>query len=131
MLSHSVVSDSVTPWSLARRAPLSMGFSRQEDWSGLPCPPPWYFPDAGIEPTPFTFPALVGGFFTTSANWESPAGTYCWPNTDESFGVRGQGGEIHSWGGCPAEAAACGAEQSMGEQETGPKDSGPRSDSLL
>ena len=76
-----------------------MGFSRHEDWSGLPCPPPWYFPDAGIEPTPFTSPALVGGFFTTSANWESPAGTYCWPNIDESFGVGGWDGEIHSWEG--------------------------------
>ena len=35
-----VVSDSATPWTVARQAPLSMGFSRQEYWSGLPCPPP-------------------------------------------------------------------------------------------
>ena len=32
--------DSAPPWTVARQAPLSMGFSRQEDWSGLPCPPP-------------------------------------------------------------------------------------------
>ena len=39
-LSRSVVSDSVTPWALAHQAPPSMGFSRQEYWSGLPFPPP-------------------------------------------------------------------------------------------
>ena len=46
----SAVSNSVTPWSAARQAPLSMGFSRQEYWSGLPCPPPGDLPDPGIEP---------------------------------------------------------------------------------
>ena len=40
MLSHSVVSDSVTPWAVAQQAPLSRGFSRQEHWSGLPFPTP-------------------------------------------------------------------------------------------
>ena len=40
----------VTPWTAAHQAPLSMGFSRQEDWSGLPCPPPGDLPDPGIEP---------------------------------------------------------------------------------
>ena len=39
-----------TPWTVARQAPLSMGFSRQEHWSGLPCPPPGDLPDPGIEP---------------------------------------------------------------------------------
>ena len=38
------------PMDLARQAPLSMGFSRQEHWSGLPCPPPGDFPDSGIKP---------------------------------------------------------------------------------
>ena len=37
-------------WTIARQAPLSMGFSRQEYWSGLPCPPPWDLPNPGIEP---------------------------------------------------------------------------------
>ena len=54
------------------QAPPSMGFSRQEYWSGLPCPPPWDPPDPGTEPTSLTFPALTGGFFTTSATWEAP-----------------------------------------------------------
>ena len=38
------------PWTVAHQAPLSMGFSRQEYWSGLPFPPPWDLPDPGIEP---------------------------------------------------------------------------------
>ena len=41
----------VTPWTIDSQAPLSMGFSRQEYWSGLPCPPPWDLPDPRIEPT--------------------------------------------------------------------------------
>ena len=40
----------VTPWTAAHQAPLSMGFSRQEYWSGLPCPPPGDRPNPGIEP---------------------------------------------------------------------------------
>ena len=42
----------VTPWTVARQAPLSMGFSRQEYWSGLPSPSPEYLPDQEIEPRP-------------------------------------------------------------------------------
>ena len=52
----------MTPWAVARQAPLSMGFSRQEYWSELPFPPPGDVPDPGIEPL---YPALAGGFFTT------------------------------------------------------------------
>ena len=59
---HSVVSDSfATPWIVAHQAPLSMGFPRQEFWSGLPFPPPGDFPDPGIEPGS---PALAGRLFT-------------------------------------------------------------------
>ena len=49
-----------------------MGFSRQEYWSGLLCPPPGDLPDPGIEPESPTSPALAGGLFTTSATWEAP-----------------------------------------------------------
>ena len=49
-VSYSVVSDSVTPQTVARQAPLSMGFPRQEHWSGLPFPSPEDLPDPGIEP---------------------------------------------------------------------------------
>ena len=60
-----------TPWTVARQAPLSMGFSREEYWSGLPCPPPGDLPDPGIEPKSLMSPALAGGFLTTSATWEA------------------------------------------------------------
>ena len=60
-----------TPWSVAHQAPLSMEFSRQEDWSGWPCPPPGDLPDPGIEPVALMSPALAGGFFTTSTTREA------------------------------------------------------------
>ena len=50
LLSHPVMSNSVTPWMAARQAPLSMGHSRQEHRSGLPCPPPGDLPDTEIKP---------------------------------------------------------------------------------
>ena len=49
-VSHSVVSDSATPWTIAYQASLFMGFSRQEYWSGLPCPLPGDLPNLGIKP---------------------------------------------------------------------------------
>ena len=52
----------VTPWTVAHQAPLSIGFPRQESWSGLPFPSPGDLPDPGIKPR---LPALAGGFFTT------------------------------------------------------------------
>ena len=64
MLSPSVISDSL-PWTVAHQAPLSMGFSREEYWSGLQFPPPGELPDQGIEPMSLTSPALAGGLFTT------------------------------------------------------------------
>ena len=48
-------------WTVARQAPLSMGYSSQEYWSGLPSTPPRHLPNPGMEPD---FPALAGGFFT-------------------------------------------------------------------
>ena len=62
----------VTLWTVACQAPLSMGFSRQEYWSGLLCPPPGDLPDPGIKPSSRVSPALAGEFFTTSATWEAP-----------------------------------------------------------
>ena len=50
---------------------LSMGFSRQKYWSGLPHLPPEDLPDPGIEPVSHMCPALAGWFFTTSATWEA------------------------------------------------------------
>ena len=55
MKSLSRVQLFATPWAVAHCAPLSMGFFRQEYWSGVPCPPPGDLPNPGIEPR---FPAL-------------------------------------------------------------------------
>ena len=63
VLSPSVVSGSATPWIIACQTPLSMGFPREEYWSGLPFHLPGDLPDPGIEPVS---PALVGKFFTTA-----------------------------------------------------------------
>ena len=60
----------LTLWTVACQAPLSMEFSRQEYWSGFPCPPPGDLPDPGIEPRSLMSPALAGRFFTTCATLE-------------------------------------------------------------
>ena len=53
----------VTPWTVTRQVPLSMGLSWQEYWSGLPFLPPGDLPDPGIKPTSPASPALAGRFF--------------------------------------------------------------------
>ena len=60
-----------TLWTLAHQAPLSMEFSRQEQWSGLPCLPPGDLHNPEVEATCLMSPALAGGFITTSATWEA------------------------------------------------------------
>ena len=77
VLSFSLVSDSsTTPWTVARQAPLSMGFSRQEYWSKLPFPSPGDLPNPGTKPASPVSPALAGGFFTTSTLREALRGLY-------------------------------------------------------
>ena len=71
LCSHSTVLDSfATLWTVVHQAPPSMGFPRQEYWSGLLFPPPGNLPDPGMEPTSLISSALVGEFFTTGAIWE-------------------------------------------------------------
>ena len=65
------MSDSAIPWTVAHQAPLSMGFSREKYWSGLPCPSPGDFPDPGIKPKFLMSPALAGGYFYPGATWEA------------------------------------------------------------
>ena len=65
LLSH--VQFFATPWTVAHQALLSIGFSRQEYWSGLPFSSPEGLPNPGIEPVSFISPALANGFFTTAA----------------------------------------------------------------
>ena len=57
-----------TLWPIAHQVPLSMEFSRQKYWRGLPCSPPGDLPDSGIEPVSLPSPELASGFFTTSAH---------------------------------------------------------------
>ena len=76
MISHSVTSDSlqahVTPWTVTCQAPLSMGFPRQEYWSGLPLPPPGDLPDTRIKPASPMYSALAGRFFPTEPPGKPP-----------------------------------------------------------
>ena len=58
-------------WTGACQAPLSMGFSKQEYWSGLPCPPPEDLPSPGNKPALLMSPVSAGGFFTTGTTWEA------------------------------------------------------------
>ena len=76
MLSCSVVSDSfATPWTVAHQAHLSMGFSRQEYWSGFPCPPPGHLPNPGIQPTSLV--SCIGRqILSPSTTWEALTVSY-------------------------------------------------------
>ena len=85
-LNHSFISDCAALWTAAHQAPLSMGFSRREYWSGLSFPSPEDLPDPEMEPTSPESPASAGRFFTT----ESPGKpsftpialcTFLWSNT--------------------------------------------------
>ena len=64
-----------TQWTIARQALLSVGFSRHEYWSGLPCPSPGDLPNSGTEPMSLTSPSLAGMFFTIV-----PPGKPSWEN---------------------------------------------------
>ena len=73
---RSVMSDSVILWTVARQAPLSMGFFRQEYWSGLPFPSPGDLPNSGIKPASPVSPALEADSLSLR-HWESPlCGSY-------------------------------------------------------
>ena len=77
--SCSVIPSSfASPWTVARQAPLSMGFSRQEYWNGLPFPSPGKLPDPGIKPTSSK---LASRFFTT----EPPGNPHSLLNYSSSF----------------------------------------------
>ena len=67
----SIVSDSMRSTDCSPPAPLSMGFSRQEYWSGFSCSLPGDLPNPGIKPTFVKSLALAGRFFTTTVTWEA------------------------------------------------------------
>ena len=71
MLSLQLCLNFCDPWAVAHQASLSMGFWRQDYWSGLPFCPPGDLPDSGIKLGSLVCPALAGRFFTTSTTWGS------------------------------------------------------------
>ena len=99
-ISHSVMSDSVTPWTLAHQAPLSMGFSGREYWSGLPFASPGDLPDPGIEPAS---PALQ-----TDSLLSEPPGKYLFSISSVQFSHWVMSSSLwphglqHAWPPCPS-----------------------------
>ena len=89
------MSDFITLWTAARQAPLPMGFSRQEYWSGLPCTPPRDLPNPGIESLFLVSPALAGRFCTTSTTWEA----HPFPKTQKlmAWSIHAKGGISSLW----------------------------------
>ena len=71
-----------TLWNVAHQAPLSMKFSRQEYWSGLPCPPSGNLPNSGVEPLSLRSLVLAGEFFIASTTWEAPLTSISSVNSD-------------------------------------------------
>ena len=75
-----------TLWTVAHQAPLSIGFSRQEYWSGLPRLSLGDLPNPGIELASLMSPALAGGFFATSTIWKAPG----WPGSLHNYCTRNE-----------------------------------------
>ena len=80
-----------TLWTVGCQAPLSMGFSMQEYWSGLPCPSSGDLPVSGIKPVSLLSPAVACRLFTTSATWEALNGI---------SHFRGSLAEVFMWASC-------------------------------
>ena len=98
--SRSVVSDSVTPWTVAHQAPLSTGFSRQEYWSGLLFPSPGDLPDPGIKPRS---PAPQADPFPSEPQGSHCWGGWCYPSSSvfcvsARLGYFRQAWRVESWG---------------------------------
>ena len=79
----------VTPWAVAGQALLSMGFSRQEYWDGLPVPPPGDLPDSGTEPASPASPALQVDSLPlwTLGNNTAEISTFCWAANTTFFAL--------------------------------------------
>ena len=104
------MSDSVTLWTVAHQAPLSVGFSRQEHWGMLPCHPPRDLPNPGTEPKSLKSPVVASRFFITGTTWEVPV-FHCIYCLHVSSSVNGHPGCFHflaflnsccyeHWGAC-------------------------------
>ena len=87
----------MTPWTVAHQLPLSMGFSRQGYWSGLPCPPPRDLPDPGIEAGSPASPALQTDLFTSCATREIPIQPSKGKSLDTGYNVNEPWGQDATW----------------------------------
>ena len=83
------------PWTVAHQAPLSMEFSRQEYWSGLPFPSPGDLLNPGVELMPLVSPAIAGGFFTTELPGKSLQSTL--KEVSKSDEGRALQSDVNSW----------------------------------
>ena len=96
MLSHfSSVQLFVTPWTVAHQAPLSMEFSTQDYWSGLPLPPAGDLPDAGIKPVSTVSDVLAGGFLTAIHLGSPKLGAQSCPTLCEPMNYSLPGSSVH------------------------------------
>ena len=84
-----------TLWTVAHQASLSMGFSRQKYWCGLPFPSPGDLPNPGIKPESLMSPALAGRFFTTSATWEPQSASQSCPTLCDPTDCSLPGSSVH------------------------------------
>ena len=92
MLIHFNCAQLCDPMDYRQQAPLSIGFSRQQYWSELPCSPPGIFPTQRLNPCLLCPPALAGGFFTTGATWEA-----YWEREAVSVMDDEEGSVSHDW----------------------------------
>ena len=91
MLSLQSCSTLCNPMDCSHQTLLSMGFSRQEYWSGLPCPPPGDLPKPGIKSKSLTSPVLAGGFSTTTGSGDWVQIPTYWVISGESGTIPGVG----------------------------------------
>ena len=105
----SVVPNSAIPGTIASQDPLSMEFSRQEYWSGLPFPTPGDLPNPAIKLTSHVPPALAGGFFTTASPGTASGGTQTKPINKNTSYVRQHPSEPHSSEHANLDQAGCSA----------------------
>ena len=97
MATHSSILAWKTPWTIPHQTPLSMGFSRQEYWSGLPFPPPGDLPNPGIEPVSHVSPALQADSLPDEPLWK-PLLVNVKPGLGENdAGGRGRNGQDHGY----------------------------------
>ena len=107
-----------TPCAIVRQAPLSMGFSRQEYWSGLPCPRPGDLPDPGIKPRSYTLQADSLSIQPAGKPLENATRYWIWLSTSELWARTCQTPASPPWAGERPESDRPGPAASLPAQQT-------------